>query len=327
MTSSLGPPPDADVATAGLERLSALVRSRHPQLMALRERKEVGEASTEAANRQALLDRISNWLYADWYSRPDPPLREDPPRFRPGFLVSALRAALPAATRWQAGWVAMRSAANGACIAGRREEVRELQPGDYANVSRAGMPVMPGDGVAITARLDRYDVASGFWTARSSVGEPQRPLVRLYWAVGPTSVGPVLRWLASALDASGTRYSVKCPATVSGYLRVDTLVVYLEKTAWFGLAEVVHDVARSSRPLLRPLCPPLTLAIAHGVAYAEDPGPSLSFGQHRCRALAPAVLGLLDDGAGSPEADVARLKEALAAAQIDAGRPWLCSIQ
>ncbi len=40
------------------------------------------------------------------------------------------------------------------------------------NMSRPGVPVMPGDGVAVTACVDWTDWQAGFWTTRPAAGEP-----------------------------------------------------------------------------------------------------------------------------------------------------------
>jgi hypothetical protein len=74
---------------------------------------------------------------------------------------------------------------------------------------------------------------------------------------------------------------------------------------------------------LRAQLPPLTLALAPGLAFAEDPGTQQSFGESRCRALAPGVLSVLRDKAFSTEAALHSLIDALRAAGIDPEQPWL----
>jgi len=58
-------------------------------------------------------------------------------------LASALRASIAASTHWETGWVAMRIAPSGMCLAGRENQRRELRPGEYVNLARHGMPVAP----------------------------------------------------------------------------------------------------------------------------------------------------------------------------------------
>src|SRR5262245_3815895 len=165
------PPADLDRA---LHRLLRLIPSAHQEVDAL-------AAAGDAASTSAALDRIADWLYQSWYCVPDPEPAASPPALGRSDLVSALRASLPASSRWEAGWVVMKSAQNGTCVAGRRAEIRELRLGEYVNVARPGVPPMPGDAVAVSERIDVVDQRTGFWSTRSRPGEPSSPLVRLYW--------------------------------------------------------------------------------------------------------------------------------------------------
>lgn len=269
-------------------------------------------------------DAIADWLYQHWYLEPADASAADGSRSPHPNLPAALRAALPASTRWLEGWTVLEAGPRGACVAARRGQARELRCGEYANVSRPGVPVMPGDGVAVTACADWTDWQAGFWTTRSAAGEPASPLVRLYWSVSEQRIGAVLRRVAGALDDRQVRYSMKCPARSADFARVDSLVVYLERPAWNAIRATVIAAARQSRADLRPSSPPLTRPVAPGVSLADDPGPSESFGQSRCRALAAGVRDLLDAAPRTDADSVAVLSAALRRAGIDPARPWIC---
>jgi hypothetical protein len=246
------------------------------------------------AGTRAGLDAISHWLYQHWYLVPavaPGPAGSSPPHPN---LAAALRAALPASTRWQRGWTVLESGSHGTCVAARRGQARELRCGEYASLSRPGVPVMPGDGVAVMECVDWVDWHAGFWTTRSAAGEPAAPLVRVYWSVSEARAAAIIRRVAGSLDDLQVRYSMKCPVRSADFARVDSLVVYLERPDWSTIRKTVLEIARRSRADLRPSSPPLTQSIAAGVSCADDPGPSESFGQSRCRALAAGVLDLLE---------------------------------
>jgi hypothetical protein len=76
---------------------------------------------------------------------------------------------------------------------------------------------------------------------------------------------------------------------------------------------------------LRDATPPLTKKIAQGVAFAEDPGNDQSFGQNRCRALAPGVLALLQSQRPTVSSRLETLTQALRSARIDPVQPWLAA--
>jgi len=71
----------------------------------------------------------------------------------------------------------------------------------------------------------------------------------------------------------------------------------------------------------------LTKKIAQGVAFAEDPGTEESFGENRCRALAPGVLTLLQDKRSSPDDGLDILTESLRTAGIDPMQPWIDAVR
>jgi hypothetical protein len=271
----------------------------------------------------AALEKLSNWLYAAWYTALK--CAEETQSLVPGRdnLASALRASIAASTRWETGWVAMRTTPSGICLAGRGNQTRELHPGEYVNMARHGLPVAPGDHIAVTELLEWIDEPTGFWCARSWIDEPQKPLVRVYFSVRADQIGFVLMEATETLDSMKLPYSLKCPAFAWAYSRVDSLIVYLEAGSWPRAVAEITAMARRARNHLRNATPPLTKKITQGVAFAEDSGTGESFGENRCRALAPGVLALLQGQWSSLDDRLDNLIETLRAAGIDPARPWL----
>jgi hypothetical protein len=307
----------ADDVLRDLERLLLCATSARESLLNLRH-------SAASADEATIREAYEHWLYEKWYSRPAESSTPAPNDVHTN-LPSALRAALPGSTRWLTGWVVMSLGAYGACVAGRRSLVRELRCGEYANVSRPGVPVMPGDGIVVMECVDWIDRQTGFWFTRSPLGDPDAPLVRVYWSVSEHDIAWILRDLAVALESLGVRYSLKCPVRSADFVRVDTLVLYLERSAWENAESAIEELAHRCEPRLRESSPPLTRRIARGVAFAEDPGPKESFGQSRCRALAPGLLALLE-GSPSRSRGIEILVQALRDAGIDPERPWMNAV-
>jgi hypothetical protein len=185
------------------------------------------------------------------------------------------------------------------------------------------MPVMPGDGVAVMECVDWTDWQTGFWTTRSASGDPAPPLVRVYWSVSEDFIGNLLKDLTTTLEGIGLRYSLKCPVSSIGFARVDSLVLYLERSAWDVARKPLTGLARRHETNLRDSAPPLTLRVSRGVAFAEDPGGNESFGQSRCRALAAGVLAVLAEATPSMNQGVEILAQALRDAHLDPEHPWL----
>jgi hypothetical protein len=303
-----------DSIEAPLCRLVLMVRTAQAQLLAL----------DTLADRDAPNAALSDWLYTHWYS--SPPTNWQAAKLPVGRsnLVPVLRAAHAATGRWQKEWVALSAMPDNACLAGRGQQTRIVAPGDYANVARPGVPVAPGDGLAVLDRLDWVDEPTGFWGARSIDAEPAHPLMRIYWSTGYDNVGKLLRQLVPVLDAVQRPWSLKCPTLAQEFSRVDSLVVYVARADWPVIEPRVRALAIQLAPRLRQEVPPFTLRIARGVAIADSPGPTQSFGQSRCMALADGVRALLARRDAGMSEGIVLLKQSLQGHAIDPGRPWLC---
>lgn len=314
-------PRDVDRA---LRRLLKILKSAPAEIKTLA---QPMDGSEDEVMRTSKLEQISNWLYAAWYTALD--YSEEPPALVPGRdnLASALRASTAATTRWETGWVAMRTAPSGLCLAGRGNQTRELHPGQYVNLARHGMPVAPGDHIAVTELIEWIDEPTGYWCARSWSAEPQKPLARLYFSTRSDQVGFVLMEATKTLDSLKLPYYLKCSAFAPVYSRVDSLIVYLEAGSWSRTAVEIKAMAGRIKDHLRDATPPLTKKIAPGVAFAQDLGTDESFGENRCRVLAPAVLALLQDQRPSPEDGLHIITESLRAAGIDPVQPWLEAVR
>jgi hypothetical protein len=279
-------------------------------------------------------DPTTAWLYREWYIAIDESASADTdagagagsasnPAVRRDTLDALLRACVPASSVWETGWVATRVHRDGGCDAQRGQSIRTLRLGDFVNSARPGLPVVPGDALDVCARVDWIDTATAMWYLQSTHGPPLAPLVRLYFSVRPDSVAAVLRVLTVALASHAMRFVLKCPLHPSHYLRADALVLYVERSSAAAAETLARQAAFETAGRLRSSRPALTRALAPGVSMADDPGPDTSFGEHRCRLLAPAVRSLMETPAASIDEALARLQGALANAGVDPARPWL----
>ena len=113
-----------------LRRLLRQVGSSRAALQALR----------QAAAPPGDLDVIRDWLYQHRYLEPADASAAEGSRPPHPNLPAALRAALPASTRWLPGWTALETGPHGACVAARRGQARELRCGEYVNMSARAFP-------------------------------------------------------------------------------------------------------------------------------------------------------------------------------------------
>ena len=294
-----------------LQRLVLLVRARRGELEALT------QVTDDAVD--SLAEAVSQWLYQHWYCALPAP--DNGSLQVNGDLASALRAAVAGSQRWLPNWVVLGTGAFGACIAGRRGETRALRCGEYASSHRPGLPVAPGDGVAVMECLDWVDVASGFWTTRSSFGHPVGPMSRFYVSADVESVFEALTSATTALDGLRVPYSLKCPVRAADFARTDSLIVYVERRH-VPVTRKALVTALETCPL-RPFSPPLTKRLRPGLSMADDFAVNESFGQNRCSALAAPLAEAVRSNR-LERFSVRSCVAGLCRNSIDPHRPWVC---
>ena len=280
----------------------------------------------------AATDVVARAVYASWYlgvtgrsdddradraggEAPDAALRPEQRR-----TAALLRAAHADGARFGDGWVVV--ASDGPVnIVERAGDRRVVRAGDIANLRHPGVPVHPGDEVAVVRRRDSVDPDTGYWVTRAGCGEPEGPIGRLYLNVTLDSVAAVLgRLTASLVERDELPWSLKCPTDPLAYERVDTIVCYVPLAEEEAVRAIARAIVERCADDLVPRVPPLTDPIGPGVAWADDPESAESFGMHRCRALAPAVIRIATDRERGRPVDA--LVGALADAGIDPSTPW-----
>jgi hypothetical protein len=144
------------------------------------------------------------------------------------------------------------------------------------------------------------------------------PILRVYLHLQDPAVAPA-RWhdVLTALNSASVTYRAKVVSTPEGYPRRDAMVVYLGPGHWHA-ATLIRDAA-AGRPGVGHEHSLFAHPLAPGIAAAWDPDDQrpghrgMSFGEHRARATAEALLRDTDLATG--------LAECFTAARIDAVRP------
>lgn len=116
------------------------------------------------------------------------------------------------------------------------------------------------------------------------------PILRVYLHLDGPSHAPD-RWhdVLETLNDAGFSYRAKIVSTPGGYPRRDAMVVYLGPGNWHA-AGLVREVA-AGKPGVGGEHSLFAHPTAPGIAVAWNPDdPGLSFGEHRARATAEAVL-------------------------------------
>ncbi|WP_143250022.1 T3SS effector HopA1 family protein [Amycolatopsis sacchari] len=186
-----------------------------------------------------------------------------------------------------------------------------------------GDPVPADEPVRLLLPPVRPCLSPGFqFVTGSRAPDFTGPPLRVYVHVAdPGSAPGVWRAVLTALEAADVAYQAKVLARSGQYPRRDALVVYLPADHT-GAARLVAAAVREL-PGIGPETSVFAERIAPGVATAWEPVDTrfglsgLSFGQHRSRVLAKALLDAAETGQPPEEAIV----PAFRAARIDPANP------
>ncbi len=286
----------------------------------------------DAQREQTIALGVAHALYGPWYARWSSASGADAaPLSQPAAgrgLVESLRAAHADTSRWEEGWKVERVSSAGRVIAAKEPVRRVLDPIDYLNLDRPGLPPHPGASVLVCARRDSTSAQAGYWVTFGqswSHAAPPADLVRLYWNVTAEAVPLLVAELTAKLGDEGIPYSLKCPVDSPGYLRADTAVTFLPASSFDAAATAIRQVHTTNRAHLGADVPRLTKRLAPGLGVAEDPEGEESFGLSRCRLVAEGLAGPLARGESDEHHLLAAVCRSLQAAGIPLGRPHLRS--
>lgn len=251
-------------------------------------------ADALAGARRLLIDAADEppaaRLYARWFHEDSGALREYPGG-------TAYHAATLDPDRFEGGWTALAPLADvtAGVTVERAGERREVWPPGCAPATRGRLRLDAGDELLVDPLGG--GVAGGFWHLWSAGWRRRVPehLQRLYLALAPGREIEAARRFARLADPADT-WSVKFLTGLHRAGRRDPAVLYLDlsrplASGWVGALEETLAGLLDGEP------PPFTRQIGHGLAWAEDPGGGLSFGEHLCRLLAEAAKAprALDD--------------------------------
>lgn len=261
----------------------------------------VARTLSPAAARRYLVHLLAGQLYGDFYRRG----RAEPPRWSVrGSAVSPreFEASLSAANCGRGfldeAWQVLGSDERGVIVAKNGLELTV----DGAKLTPAGTATgVPADGELAAMRLPKelFAISPGFYVAcadRAVDTTRSRRLVRLYWNLRADGAVPFVAAATRALNCAGAAFRLKVLNDPSAFSRCDAAVIYLGRDDYPELADLILALHGEIDGFLSPRTPVFTAELAPGVGFAEDPGTAESFGEHRCRLLADALVRSHESG-------------------------------
>lgn len=225
-------------------------------------------------------DPLTALLYDRWFHAMTGAVRNYPE-------AAAYAAIALAARPFEPDWIAEAPVEGvpGAIRARRGATLREAPPLFWVGAARDSLRPMHGEPLLLSPW--RCAEQGGFWHLWSPVwpARPARRITRWYFRLAAEAEPGFVALLAAhaPLDRAFA-CKLLCGAHQDG--RRDTAVLYapVERAAWLAtLFAALAPCLESGDG------PPFTEVLAPGIASADDPGNTQSFGQHRCSLLASAA--------------------------------------
>jgi hypothetical protein len=183
--------------------------------------------------------------------------------------------------------------------------------GEEAVVTKAGLLLAvpadmifpkPGSGesggqIGLLRSKESLALSPGFYLAHGNQDLSfETPVLRVYWNLSPEGAIEAMSRLTVALNAGGLAFRLKAINDPAAYGRCDSVVLYLRSGDFRDASIILAQVADVLRPYAFDAVPAFAKPIARGVALAEDPGPGLSFGEHRCGLVAAGLIQAFEAG-------------------------------
>lgn len=272
-----------------------------------------------------LMHRLHRHLYAEHYAGGEPEAPAPAAAADGRAFLGALQAANARPAFLEEGWRVVETLRGGAVAAERAGRVHRWGAGEYLF---DGAPDAPrrGSMVAVWRRAGSATVQTGFYYAFGAAvadGFDECCIVRYYLNLSAAGAAPALALLTRELDARGLPFAFKSPDHPAGYARRDSGVLYVAARHAPVTHAVLHALHPRLAPHLRPGVPLLTQRLAHGLAFAEEPENGDSFGAHRTRAMAEALVDAWRDGDASDEGVGRRVLARFEERGIDLDAPHL----
>ncbi len=279
-----------------------------------------GGPRVDSRSRGGVLPALTLELYRRCYLRPG---GEPAPPPDTAFAQRLWEAGfLP--PKWDFGWSVYQRHPDGELSVRKADCYRLARPGEYALSGPPGSP--PGSEVALRTPQPFFDPQTGFlWLTGQTPADDfdDRQTVRIYFHLRARFAAA----LAGGITRQWNRYQVpfrfKCPVRPELYQRADAGVLYLARRHFAFSARLVSALAEQLPRAFRPAVPLFTRRFRNGIGLAEDPAGEESFGMHRCRLVAEAMIQAWRRGRTSADERLAEVERRFVSAGLDPGRPHL----
>jgi len=185
----------------------------------------------------------------------------------------------------------------------------------------------PAARVSLHLPKELLGIAPGFYMAMSDIEMPDfhgADVVRFYWNLRAEGAVRLMQELTRELNGARLPFRFKVVNDRAAFSRCDAAVLYVPKSDYPAVAEIVERIHPKISERLNERVPAFTKRLARGLGFAEDPGSQHdSFGMHRCRLLAEGMFRAWQQGRQSLSDRVRIVEAYFAENKISLKTPFL----
>ena len=289
----------------------------------------VGESETDGGRfaRDLLAEDVAERLYREFYCAGRPTIQPVPVEralAARATHIDALSAANAGSGMWTTGWTVSSIEREGVRV--HRAGLELLVPSGQLRVRAAGPPAS-GEDVAVRYPKEFLAVSPGYYIAVGDAAPAEAALkatVRVYLNVAADGAAPLVASLTSLLNQARVPFRLKVLDDPVNFTRCDAAVLFVPRADFHAAAPPLRLAVHALRPWLGGGVPALTKRLRPGVGVAEDPRHAgESFGSHRCRLVALALVDAHERGLRASEARTNAVVQRFASAGVSIELPYL----
>lgn len=281
------------------------------------------EEQVELGQREQAVRRIADGLYRKWHAGSRRPLGDSyaPRDLTDDDFMRPLARGLADRRTISPGWLVHDRTSAGVII--ERDGLRVLAaPGDLSGDIRAG------EHVTVAMPSARPTLSPGFFIIDGESGTPGSGpgwTMRVYAHLDGAHAHVGARRALAVLDAAGDPFRMKLLSSRVAYPRYDGLVIYLKETTGPKRLDEIADALAGC--LAGEDVSPFVARLEAGIGFAWEPTerswPPQSFGQHRARIIAEAIVDWAAGPEGPGASDLAAVvADHLTIAGVQSSAPW-----
>ncbi len=227
---------------------------------------------------------------------------------------------------WDHGWKVYHIANDGRAFVQKADRTRVVVPGTFYSPKMLMPSLKIGDEVGVRVFASTAQEIETFFHSFGSYLSDQFDeftKLRFYFHVKAASAESLLAQLSTILNRYRIPFHFKTLGNSEAYTRADAAVLYVAKRYMQIVAALIPDIVVGSGASLGKEIPMFTKWIMPGVGMAEEVSDEESFGMHRSRLVAEALVYAWTCGHQDQEQKMEAIAQSFAEKGICLEQPYL----